>query len=269
MSDDHAPPAPPDFTDAELAAIPAVLSAARFGTYVRAAGGDRTKALRLYAWSARVSAAFGPPLHLAEIAVRNAVAEAVEHAYGTRDWHESQTFASDLRDPANGYSPRQNLREARAEAEKQIRAAMTREYRAAELQARRARRPPPPPPPANPVVIPVGKVIAELRFVFWVSLLTSGHQGRIWDDHLATAFPRLPGADGSPMQVAAARQVLHDEVDAIRKFRNRVAHHEPLLRARLDDELRRLVRVVGWRCPVTAAWLERQQEVNRLLVTRP
>lgn len=52
---------PPAFTEAELAAIPAVLSAARFGTYVKEAGGDRARALRLYVWNARVSAAFGPP----------------------------------------------------------------------------------------------------------------------------------------------------------------------------------------------------------------
>ena len=261
------PALPPAFSEEELAAIPAVLSAARFGTYVREADGDRARALRLYVWSTELSAAFGPPLHFAEVAVRNAVAEAVESAYGTRDWHESRTFAADLRDPLRGYSPRRDMLAARAEAEKQIRAAIVREHQPATSKTRRERRPPP--PAIGLVAVPVGKVVAELRFAFWVSLLTSAHQQRIWGNHLAVAFPHLPGAGGNPADVARARQLLHDEVDGIRKFRNRVAHHEPLLRLRLEDELRRLVRVVGWRSPVTAAWLEESQRVGRLLAQRP
>lgn len=261
--------APSAFTEAELTEIPSVLSAARFGTYVREAGGDRAKALRLYVWGTKVSGAFGLPLHFAEIAVRNAVAEAVRCAYGTQDWHESRTFTVDLKDPMRGYSPRRDMLAARAEAEKQIRAAISREHQWAMSKARRERRLPPPPSAVNSVAVPAGKIVAELRFAFWVSLLTSAHQQRIWEKHLAAAFPYLPGASGNPAEIAAARQLLHDEVDAIRRFRNRVAHHEPILRVPLQDEMRRLVRVIGWQSPVTAGWLEREQEVGRLLARRP
>jgi len=166
---------PPPFSPAELVDIPAVLSAARFGTYLGVAGGDRAQALRLYMWNAKVSAAFGPPLHLAEVAVRNAVAGAVGRAYKSLEWHESRTFSSDLKDPANGYSPRRDLTEARAEAARQIEAAIERRNTAA-LRAARVAGLPPPIPQAVPDVAPVGKVIAELRFAFWVSMLTSGHQ---------------------------------------------------------------------------------------------
>jgi hypothetical protein len=80
-----APRSPPDFSPEELAAIPVTLSADRFGTFVRRANSERMRALRLYMWNAKVSAAFVTPLHLAEITIRNAVAEALERAYATRE----------------------------------------------------------------------------------------------------------------------------------------------------------------------------------------
>lgn len=48
------------------------LSAGRFRTYLNAAGGDRSKALDLYEWSARMSAAIMHDLGHLEVAVRNA-----------------------------------------------------------------------------------------------------------------------------------------------------------------------------------------------------
>jgi hypothetical protein len=255
------------FDEAELRAIPAVLSAARFETYLRASAGDRAGALHLYAWNAEVSAAFSPPLQIAEVAIRNAIAEALERSYKTSAWHESKTFAADLKDPEIGFSPRKDLTTARKTAERQIRAVLVREQKKAESDAGR-RKKFQPKLQAAAVVVPVGKVIAELRFAFWVSLLTASHQERLWDDQLRSAFPYLPGAAGDHAGVSAARKILHDDVDAIRTLRNRIAHHEPVQRYRLPDEVRRIIRVVGWRCPVTARWLEREQKVSSLLLQK-
>ncbi len=245
-----------------------MLSAARFETYLAAAGGDRSKALLLYMWNAKVSAAFVNPLHLAEIAVRNAVSGAIGSAYRTVDWHVSQTFASDLKDPQRGYSPRKDLNDSKAEALRDLEAAEAHRHKIALRQARIDRLPPPVAKPGSPPV-PVGKVVAELKFVFWVSMLTASHQSKIWDDQLSSAFPNLLNADGTDPEVEAARASLHGQVDAIRGFRNRVAHHEPLLRLDLAQVLRRIIEVVGWQCCVKGSWLQQEQEVSRLIELRP
>lgn len=48
------------------------LSAARFSTYVKAAGGSRGRALELYQWNAKLSAAFLHDLSHLEVGLRNA-----------------------------------------------------------------------------------------------------------------------------------------------------------------------------------------------------
>jgi Abi-like protein len=261
-------PAPP-LSATDLTAVTGTLSAARFGTYAQKKNGDQTLALQLYMWNAKVSAAFVPPLHIAEICIRNAISSAVEGSYKTNAWHEDKTFLLDLRDPQKGYSPRQNLKDATKDAERQIKIANNGKYRDTCRHARMHGKSEPPAPDAN-VIVPVGKVIAELRFAFWVSLLTASHDNRIWEDHLATAFPNVPGANGSSHDIEQARLLLHGEIDSIRVFRNRIAHHEPIFRRSLDEEFRRIVRVVGWHCSVTAEWLEREfPEAQKLLQEQP
>lgn len=48
------------------------LSRERFALYLRKAGGDRTRALALYEWNAKLSAAFLHDLNHLEVALRNA-----------------------------------------------------------------------------------------------------------------------------------------------------------------------------------------------------
>ncbi|WP_246183114.1 hypothetical protein [Mycolicibacterium grossiae] len=37
----------------------------------------------------------------------------------------------------------------------------------------------------------MGKVIPELKFVFWENLFTRRHDGRLWNRHLRTVLPNL------------------------------------------------------------------------------
>src|SRR6056297_3297342 len=72
----------PPFTADEEHHLPNVLSAPRFATYLRETGNDRTRALHLYHWNLQVSAAFMVPLHVLEVALRNAIVEAIEAVHG-------------------------------------------------------------------------------------------------------------------------------------------------------------------------------------------
>lgn len=66
---------------------------------------------------------------------------------------------------------------------------------------------------------PPGKVIAELPFGFWRYLSTTAHHHPLWVPYLHAAFG--PGT---------ARQSVDRPVGRLHLLRNRIAHHEPLLK---------------------------------------
>jgi hypothetical protein len=128
-----------------IQAVRLTLSSARLATYETAAGvtsDDDLAALALYAWNTDVSGALLGPLHICEVAIRNAVADALEAVYGS-EWPWSKTFEHSLPDPEKGYGPRRDLQ------------AVSRKEKT------------------------VGKVIPELKFVFWQKMFTSRYDNHI------------------------------------------------------------------------------------------
>jgi hypothetical protein len=194
------------------------LSAARLGTYEAASGatGDEDlAALTLYAWNASISAALLAPLHLCEVVVRNGLAEAIEQVYGPQ-WPWSPGFERSLPDPQRDWSPRRELGSVRRR------------------------------------FTTTGKVIPELKFVFWQKLLIVNHDHRLWIPYLNQVFPNLDPA----IPIPALREGFHDDLEALRLLRNRIAHHEPIFVRNLAAEYQRMTRLVEGRCKVTKKWME-------------
>jgi len=211
---------------AQTAAVTDTISPVRLGTYLTAAGfSPRAAALDVYVWNALVSGAFFSSLHICEVVVRNGVAHALELKYG-HDWPWNAGF------------------------ERTLTAA-----RKADLQQARHGIP----------VGSTGKVIAELKFVFWCKMFTVRHDLHVWNVHLRTAFPFLP----FPLTVAAARSMLYDEMETLRGFRNRIAHHEPIFTYPLDENYMRIIRLIKSRCGETAEWLTQWQIVSAALASKP
>ena len=194
---------PTSLSPADVAAISRALSMPRFGRYLAETGGNATKALALYDWNARVSAAFLHPLHIFEVMLRNGVAAAIEAEHGPY-WHMAPRF--------------------------------------------------------------LGSLPSVHKRTGMSGLLTARHDAAIWNKHFLVGFPCAPaiGPGGSPR-----RRRLHEETEAVREFRNRVAHHEPVLTRNLRSEYARILRVVRWRDRATSAWLHRTQSVLALLEQRP
>lgn len=90
-----------------------------------------------------------------------------------------------------------------------------------------------------------GRMVAELTFGFWTSLMGPKFAAELWNPHLHRAFPfkRLQ------------RKEAHRRLDRIRKLRNRVAHHEPILDRDLDRDYRDILDTIGWICPHTRLWI--------------
>lgn len=211
-------------------AIKNALSAARVGTYEAEATSSPTLngALALYAWNAQVSAALMAPLHVCEVVVRNAVADALTAVYGP-DWPWSPVFVTSLPQPAQGYSARGDLLKVRA------------------TQAT------------------TGKVIPELKFVFWQTMFTSRFDDRIWNPHLRSVMPHLD----TTKTVSQLRGLIYGELDQLRKLRNRIAHHEPIFRRNLADDFQKMQKLIALRCPITCAWMVSNQQATALIGTKP
>jgi Abi-like protein len=107
---------------------------------------------------------------------------------------------------------------------------------------------------ADPV--PAGDIIAELKFSFWVSLLGPGYDSTLWRKALHKGF-----------QVGAGkkRSDVHGRLNLIRRFRNRVAHHEPIFQKDLEKFHSEIIEAIGWMCRDTKAWTEHQSRVLQVL----
>jgi hypothetical protein len=214
-----------------LQAVKNALSSSRMGTYEAATstiGQNDPKALELYAWNAQVSGAFLVPLHICEVVVRNAVSEALEAIYGQR-WPWVQSFERSLSDSGVGYSPRKDLQNARRNIQT------------------------------------TGKLIPELKFVFWQKMFTSRHDVRIWDHHLLAVMPNL----GQSKPINVLRQEVYQDLERIRILRNRIAHHEPIFTRNLTDDFLKIVNLVEFRCQLTADWMVNKQHASAIINARP
>lgn len=160
-------------TTDQVKAVRATITQARMSTYDAATPPGQARirrALKLYVWNAELASAFLIPLHLCEVAVRNAVADALAAQYGPR-WPWINALQTSLPSPSFGYNPRADLAAARRNTTS------------------------------------TGKVIPEVKFAFWQRMLTSRYDNAIWNHQL---FNVLPSADASLGVPALRMQVFND-----------------------------------------------------------
>jgi hypothetical protein len=214
-------------TPSTYAEIRTALGAPRVARYVAAAGGDPSRGLDLYGWNARVSAALMLPAHFAEVAARNAVDEVLTAVYGPR-WPWSESLQRSLPDPkGKAYKPRRDLQVVAGREET------------------------------------TGKVVAELKFVFWQTMFTARHHGRIWDRRIDAVFPN------ATIDARTLRGQVYDDLDSIRQLRNRIAHHEPVFDRDLPRDLDRMLGLVGLRSGALSSWVRGMEDVTSMLTERP
>ena len=212
---------------ATIQAVRNALSLPRIETYEKAlvATGDLgPAAIALYDWNAQISGAFLAPLHICEIVLRNAVSDTLTAVYGV-SWPWSQVFEKSLPSSGGGYDPRIDLQSAR---KKQL---------------------------------TTGKVIPELKFVFWQKMFTARYDVRLWDVHLRRVLPNMDAA----RTITELRQKIYTDLEHVRFLRNRIAHHEPIFRRNLAGDLDKIKGLIQFRCSITADWMMANQWVTLLM----
>ncbi len=99
------------------------------------------------------------------------------------------------------------------------------------------------------------RVIAQLTFGFWVTLLSKRYNERFWRPDLASppnlkvAFPHAP--------TKSRRNDIQSKYYAANNLRNLAFHHEPIFDLRsLADDYRRTYEGIGWIDPTMAAKIQ-------------
>jgi hypothetical protein len=69
------------------------------------------------------------------------------------------------------------------------------------------------------------KIVAELSFGFWISIFKLPYKKHWRTKDLKNIFPNMP-----PLNIAVVnRDIIYSDLDLIRKFRNRLFHHEKII----------------------------------------
>jgi hypothetical protein len=105
------------------------------------------------------------------------------------------------------------------------------------------------------------QIVATLSFGFWTSMLDRRFYPKIWSRHLRDVFPYLPNAlDRAKVEI---------RLRAIADFRNRVAHHEPILKEDLSKRHSETLETLDWLCTFKRAWVEPECRAMSVLRGKP
>lgn len=221
-----------NLTAQQISDITNNLSILRMSRFHGASGfSPKTDSLEIYTWNALVSGAFISSLHICEVSIRNGISGALERVYGS-NWPWNTTFIGSLPHTSGvHFNPRNEL----IKISNQISHGAT------------------------------GKVIAELKMAFWCHMLTSRYDARIWNPYLRNEFPFMPPS----LTIADCRLRLHQNFNALRAFRNRIAHHEYIFTQPLSQHHDRIKKLVRWRCQNSAFWLSQWETVTTTLKAKP
>ncbi|RKQ83554.1 Abi-like protein [Mycolicibacterium mucogenicum 261Sha1.1M5] len=208
------------------------LSRPRLAAYLSRAGGDHNEALKLYEWNAEVSSACLRDVGHFEVLIRNRYSDRLTDYF--TDWTSS---SSQLWQMENGIP---QTRAKQRYANKKSRAALN-------IALNKAPTPSP------------GQIIANLTFGFWSQLTLPVRESTIWTPAISADFED------------SSRGSVHDPMAKLNKFRNRLAHWEPIfssttgLTARLQ-EFERIFETVD---PDVAAWVGCRSNVIEVLEQCP
>jgi len=213
------------------------LSVPRIHRYLQICNADKNRAVNLYQASLRLSQAFHPLLGVLEVVLRNQIYDALAKYFNDPDWIITESGD-------NGFMSSPTLVGTDFFLRRQVRRTIGR------LQKRGAN-------------ITGPRVMSEQTFGFWTDLLEPHHF-------------RLIG--GSPMRafanlaVGKKRVDVANELSAIRRFRNRINHNEPILLrgntidfTTVDGVYGSIIDMFIWLDPELISWIKALDKVPRAL----
>ncbi len=136
-----------------------------------------------YAWNMALSESLYPVLQILEVALRNSIHSASCRHFGRDDWYNNHHI----------------IHPKDVGALDKAKEILTRQHKA----------------------LDPGRIIAELNFGFWTSLMDKRYEQVLWHQLIKAAFPYMP-------KKIRTRRELSRRFNKIRRLRNRIFHHEPI-----------------------------------------
>lgn len=99
-------------------------------------------------------------------------------------------------------------------------------------------------------------VVADLSLGFWVALVGKDYDATLWRSCLYKAFVNRP----EPFK----RKSIHRDLEVIRYLRNRIAHHEPILRPDLPQIHDRILGAIDWFSGEFSGWMAAHSRFSAL-----
>jgi len=169
----------------ERKAIERIFSHDRLAPYLRKHDNSFNKAIEHYKANIEISETFYPLLAILEVGLRNQMDYQLTRKFNTEAWYNENSFIKIVsRFQIDRITDARNsiLREKKE--------------------------------------VTPGKIISELSFGFWTSLLDSRFEKTLWKN-LRLSFPNCP-------KKIRQRKTMSSKFNGIRKLRNRIFHHEPV-----------------------------------------
>lgn len=175
-------------------------SEARITRYLLATDNSSIKAIELYKFNLKISKAFHPILGVFEVILRNRLHNILTSHFTDSEWIINQK---------TGFMSDSSLRfKYKRTGQEKINDFLKSEIIKAEKRLQKSRTP-----------ITSGKIIAEQTLGFWTDLFEVHHY-RLLKGKPIQIFQSLPPGHG--------RKEINDELDKIRRLRNRINHNEPI-----------------------------------------
>lgn len=104
-------------------------------------------------------------------------------------------------------------------------------------------------------------VVSGLTFGFWEHLTTKRFERFLWAKGLSPAFPDAPAAK--------RREDLHGLLESVRRWRNRIAHHQAIFDKGPMRKHQDAIEIIGWSCAESGSWVASVSRVPLTISLRP
>lgn len=172
----------------------------RINRYLNATGNNNQRAIKLYKHNLKVSQSFYSLISVLEVILRNKLSDKLSTHFSDINWIINQKSGFMI-DPALTYIHHRTRRPFTNDL-------LKRSVEKSEQKFNRARIP-----------LSSGKIVADQSFGFWTEMFEVTHF-RILRGTPIQIFPHLPSGTG--------RVDVFNRISKVRKFRNRISHHEPI-----------------------------------------
>lgn len=221
------------YSQEQITKLVRAISLERLLPYLKVTRDDKWLAIQIYNQNTELSKELYGTLSVFEVLLRNVIHTAMTRAHSSDTWY----FSLPLRDAELG-----DIREAEEGIGSGVNSTWLRQ-RAGEFI----------PQGTDPnFVVKPGRVIAALSFGFWVKLHSHSYDKNIW--------PVI-----EKYWQGSTRDTVHKTLSDLRVLRNRIAHHETLLKRDREKDYNDLLNAIETLSPTTREWAESESRFMEIL----